>query len=201
MQGQLMSDVYTIINKYEEKLSLKGVKCSVQKRYFEFKVSGTSGSRSNIFAEIHRNIVKRREEKYFKYQNNRYHCIVLCFSPIDENILKQTECREYSFCINKIEREEIGYSPKSKAVDEGKMLKQTERIIVKFLDKAERRSIVSLCRENWCDAFRYISHREYGYKKRILGKDRVFWEILFAGIFLSVITLFCLGFFIIKHFL
>lgn len=199
MRGQLMSDVYTIIDKYEEKLSSKGIKCSVQKRYFEVKVSGKSGSRSNIFAEIHRKIAKKREEKHFKYQNNRYHCIVLCFSPVDENILKQSECREYSFCINKIEREEIGYTPKGESTDEEKILKQIEKTIVKLLDKAERKSIVSLCRENWCDAFRYVSHREYGYKKRISGRDRLFWELIFAGVSLSVIILSCLGlYFVIK---
>ena len=197
MHEQLISNIYAVVDKYEKQLSAKGIKCSVQKRYFETKVSQTSGSRSNIFDIIHRSIAKKREEKQFKYQNNRYHCIVLRFSPIDDNILKTANCKEYSFCLNKVERTEIGYSPKNKTINEEKLLNKIEKTITKILKKAEKRNTIQLCKENWCDVSRYVMNSEYGYKKTILGKERIFWELIYSGVILLVITIICLGIYFI----
>ncbi len=193
MYEQLITSINAIVEKYEKLLSAKGIKCSVHKRYFETKVSGTSDSRSNIFAVIHRSIAKKREEKQFKYQNNRYHCLVLRFSPVEDNLLKAANCKEYSFSLNKVERTEIGYSPKSKTINEEKLLNKIEKTITKILKKAEKKDTVLLCKENCCDVIRYIMNSEYGYKKTILGKERIFWELLYSGVILLVIIITCFG--------
>lgn len=182
--------IKTLLTVYEERLTAKGIKCTVSKKYFETKVSTRVRSSSSLlyYADVH--LAKKRENKIYKHQRNRYHCAVLCFSPIDNKSLKAKDCKEYSFILSKIERLQEGNAPKECFYCEEKLLNRIEKLINKILNKTEKKTAEKVCKENWTDVFRYIfTDNRYGYKKSVFGKDILFWDIMFTSIVLCAFAL------------
>ena len=190
MSKNIIDRINTIIDKYEPHLTEKGIACSASKKYYEVKAA-PSYTTSSLLSKIHNYFANKRENKYFKYQNNRYQCVVLCFYPIENDGLKANACKEYSFMLKRTERLEEGYTPKSKVNNEEKILNKIERLFVKIIKKSERCSTRIICAEKWYDIFRYLFKIEYGYKKRIFNKERNFWDLLFSSIIIAVIAIVC----------
>lgn len=190
MSENIMDRIDTIIDKYEPQLTQKGIGCKVSKKYFEVKTDPAYAT-GNLLSKISRFFAKKRENKLFKHQNNRYQCVVLCFYPIEKDGLKANACKEYSFMLKKTERIEEGYTPKSKVNNEAKILNKIERLFVKIMKESEKYSTKKICAEKWYDIFRYLFKVEYGYKKRIFNKERNFWDLLFSSIIIAVIAVVC----------
>ena len=190
MSENIMDRIDTIIDKYEPQLTQKGIGCKVSKKYFEVKTDPAYAT-GNLLSKISRFFAKKRENKLFKHQNNRYQCVVLCFYPIEKDGLKANACKEYSFMLKKTERIEEGYTPKSKVNNEAKILNKIERLFVKIMKESEKYSTKKICAEKWYDIFRYLFKVEYGYKKRIFNKKRDFWNLLFSSIIIAVIAVVC----------
>lgn len=181
-----LDKIKTLLSAYEEQLTAKGIKCTVSKKYFETAVSSKMHGGTSLlhYADVH--FAKKRENKKYKHQRNRYHCAVLCFSPIDNKALKAKDCKEYSFILSKIERLQEGDAPKECFCCEEKVLKKIEKLVNKILNKTEKNTAEKVCKENWTDIFRYIfTDNRYGYKKSVLGKDVFFWDIVFTGFVLG----------------
>lgn len=190
---QFFNKINTLLSDYEEQLTVKGIKCTVSKRYFETKVSMRLHNHSSLLYEADVYLAEKRENKKYKHQRNRYHCAVLRFSPIEKNTVKEKDCKEYSFIISKIERLQEGDAPKEHVYREEKILYRIEKLIKKILSKAEKKTAVKVCKENWTDVFRYLfTNNRYAYKKSILGKDIFFWELIFSGIVLSAFVIIAL---------
>lgn len=190
MHEIMLDRIKTLLSSYEEQLVSRGIRCTVSKKYFETRVSVKTygGSSLLYYADVH--LAKKRENKKYKHQRNRYHCAVLCFSPIDNKALKVKDCKEYSFILSKIERLQEGNAPKERFCCEEKILQRIEKLINKILNKTEKKTAEKVCKENWTDVFRYIfTDNRYGYKKSVLGKDVFFWDIVFTCILLGAFAL------------
>ena len=103
MYQEFFEKVNLLVAKYDSQLSDVGIKCKVSKKYFETNAPEVSSGHSDILNFIHEHIANKHENKKYKNQRNRYHCIVLTFLPISNNS-KNIEYKEYSFLLNKIER-------------------------------------------------------------------------------------------------
>lgn len=191
MSENVIDKIQIIIDKYESQLTQKGIGCKVSKKYFEVKTVPAYAT-GNLLSKISRFFAKKRENKLFKHQNNRYQCAVLCFYPLNGNGVKKDNCKEYSFMLRKTERMEEGYKPKSKEYSEEKLLFKIERLIMKIIKKAESHSLEKVCAEKWSDLFRYLFEMEYGYKKQIFNKERDFWDLLFLCVIIAVAAVICL---------
>lgn len=198
MPENIINKINAVIDRYESELNKKGLVCKVSKRYFEVKPD-SAYTTSNLFSGILGCLAKKCEDKYFKHQNNRYHCVVLCFYPIERNKSKISDCKEYSFMLRKTERVEEGYAPKSRIFDEEKLLNRIEQLIAKIIKKAEKISPENVCKDKWYCIFRYLFKIEYSYKNYILGKNRIFWDVIFSSIIITVISVvFTTFYFILK---
>lgn len=179
MYQDFIEKVISLVTQYDEQLSELGIKCKVSKKYFETNTPEVSSNHKNILNIIYLHLANKRENKKFKNQRNRYHCIVLTFSPINNNS-KNKEYKEYSFLLNKIERIEKGFKPREKNYKEEKSLKRIEKLILSVVKKAQRKTPNQICTTTWFDILRYVFSIKYDYKKNIAGRDKNFWDILFA---------------------
>lgn len=101
--------------------------------------------------------------------------------------------------LRKAERVEEGYAPKSRIFDEEKLLNRIEQLIAKIIKKAEKISPENVCKDKWYCIFRYLFKIEYSYKNYILGKNRIFWDVIFSSIIITVISVvFTTFYFILK---
>ena len=191
---ELKEKVRALIDKYNPKLSQKGLKIILSKRYFETAVGerGSSSGAGGIFNVIFDSVDRARDhkeerEKGYNYEKNKYHCLILTLCPIEKNALRYDECREYTFIVKKVERAHIGQEPNRVLYREDKILSKIEKHILKILKKAEKSTAQKLCKNNIFDAFRYAMHPKYEYKERFLGKDRFAWEMIFLAIFCTFV--------------
>ena len=86
-----------------------------------------------MLSKLSQYFAKKREDKFYKHQNNRYHCVVIAFYPRGTVKSKKSLYKEYSFLLSKTERMEEGYVPKHKANSEEKILRKIENIIRKII--------------------------------------------------------------------
>ena len=183
MYQDFIENVNLLVTEYDEQLSEAGIKCKVSKKYFEMNTPEVSSGHSDILNFIHEHIANKHENKKYKNQRNRYHCIVLTFLPISNNS-KNIEYKEYSFLLNKIERIEKGFKPREKNYKEETILKRIEKLILSVIKKTQRKTPNQICTATWFDILRYVFSIKYDYKKTIAGRDKNFWDTLFAIPFL-----------------
>lgn len=183
MYQDFIEKVNLLVTEYDEQLSELGIKCKVSKKYFEMNTPEVNAHHRDILNIMYEHIANKHENKKYKNQRNRYHCIILTFSPINNNS-KNKEYKEYSFLLNKIERIEKGFKPREKNYKEEKILKRIEKLILSVIKKAQRKTPNQICTATWFDILRYVFSIKYDYKKTIAGRDKNFWDTLFAIPFL-----------------
>ena len=184
---ELKEKAQALIDKYTPELSSKGLKILLSKRYFESNVSERSSgyyATGMILNSIDRARDRKKEkETGYNYVKNRYHYFVLTVCPIEKNMIKREECRDYAFLLKKVERAHIGLEPRLIVAREEKVLSKIEKQILKILKKAEKRSAQKVCQNTIIDAFRYAMLPKYKYKERFLGKGRFSWDMIFLSAF------------------
>ena len=184
---ELKEKAQALIDKYTPELSSKGLKILLSKRYFESNVSERSSgyyATGMILNSIDRaRDHKKEKENGYNYVKNRYHYYVLTVCPIEKNMIKCEECRDYAFLLKKVERAHIGLEPRLIVAREEKVLSKIEKQILKILKNAEKRSAQKVCQNTFIDAFRYAMHPKYEYKEKFLGKGRFSWEMIFLSAF------------------
>lgn len=178
---ELIKKTKNIINNYKDKLSKAGIKIDVSKRYFETSVSERTHSNIiNLFVNDTTKHHQREVQNGYNYEKNKYTCIVIKVTPIEDGILQSNECRDYSFIFIKTERSHIGEEPKHIKYDENKILLEIEKRILKILKKAKNHSPKKVCKNTLKDAFRYSHCTEYQYMDEFLGKKSLKWDFIFA---------------------
>ena len=189
MYHEFIEKVNLLVAEYDEQLSEVGIKCKVSKKYFETNAPAAQTTNGTDFIDmLHEHLAKKRENKNWNFQRNRYHCIVITFSPI-KNVSKKQEYKEYSFLLNKTERVDIGFKPKEKNYKEGKILKKIEKRILKFIEKSRNKTPELACKSNWVDKFRYVNSIKYTYKQKIGNHNRSFWDTVLSVGFLFLVIL------------
>ena len=129
---EIIEKVNAVLEKYSEQLENNGIKVTVSKRYFEETVGERIGNTGNtaIFNEIDRSLDRKREKKKgYHHIRNRYHVIVLSVIPAKKDTVRREYCRDYAFCIHKVERAHIGMEPKKITYEEKKLLSKIEKCI------------------------------------------------------------------------
>ena len=191
---EIIEKVNAVLEKYSEQLADNGIKVTVSKRYFEELAGERIGNTGNtaIFNEIDRALDRKREKKKgYHHIRNRYHVIVLSVIPVKKDIVRREDCRDYAFCIHKVERAHIGMEPKKYIYEEQKILSKIEKRINELLRKSQKNTPQKVCKDNLFDAIRYTAPR-YGYKRRVLNRERADWELIFLisfGVLALVIVL------------
>ena len=172
-----------LIDKYAPELEENGIRLVLKNRYFEKDVeerSGTPGVNA-IFNSIDRaRDHKEEKEKGYFYEKNKYRMAILTVSPIEKQLVKKDDCRDYAFLLRKVERAHIGLEPRRKLYNEDKLVAKMEKRILKIRKKSKRCSAEKVCKNTLLDAFRYALSTRYEYKEIVLGKELFFWELLFA---------------------
>ena len=187
---EIIEKVNAVLERYSEQLADNGIKVTVSKRYFEESVGEQirNPGESIILNEIDR---KREKKKGYHHIRNRYHVIVLSVIPIHKDIVRREYCRDYAFCIHKVERAHIGMEPKKYIYEEQKILSKIEKRINELLRKSQKNTPQKVCKDNLFDAIRYTAPR-YGYKRRFLNRERADWELIFLisfGVLALVVAL------------
>lgn len=189
---EIKKKVQEILDRYEERLLLAGVRIDLSKKYFESEVSDRQtyhpDNITRLFNVISKNVERKREKKY-KRVPNRYHSLVLTVLPDDKKLIRCDLCRDWAFLLSKIERAHTGEAPQRVEYEESKVLSKIEKRIEKILKTAEEKGAQKACRDTVLDALRYMHSRKYAYKKTVLGKDRFFWDIAFTLFFAAVALL------------
>ena len=177
---ELRDKVQNIICKYEERLTLAGIKITVSKKYFEIDVHERATSHNaGIFSLIDYYIDKKRERKY-KNERNKYHCIILSVLPMDPSLVRREHCKDYAFVLRKVERAHTGQKPQRRIYEENKLLRKVEKRILKIIKKAEDSGVEKTCRDTPLNAIRYFCSPKYAYKNKVLGKERSSWDLIFT---------------------
>ena len=178
---EIIEKVNAVLDKYSTQLENNGIKVTVSKRYFEESVGERIGNTGNtaIFNEIDRALDRKREKnKGYHHIRNRYHVIVLSVIPTKKNIVRREYCRDYAFCIHKVERAHIGTEPKKYTYEEQKILSKIEKCINKIIRKSQKNSPRKVCKDTLFDVIRYTAPR-YGYRRKILNIEKTDWELIF----------------------
>ena len=188
----MKNEVQALLQKYEGRLAEKGIVITFSQKYREEDVRERQSSVGvgGILDTISKARDRKRENKTYHYEKNRYHCIVLTVSPLDKSLLPLAYHRQYSFVVKKTERPHIGMEPNRKEYTEEKVLGKIERRIQKILRKAEKYPPNKVCRDTFWDAFRYMDRQSRGYKSKILGKSSDFWDMVSVGIAVGALALF-----------
>ena len=176
---ELKSKAQALIDTYNLALAPFGVHVDLSKHYFESSVNIPS-------TNIDRRFYKKREKKY-NWERNRYHCLVLTLLPLDRSRLPRRYCKEYAFLLRTTERLHYGLQPKHKKYTEDFVLHKIEKRLQEIVNKAKRTTLERLCKDTLWDVPRYF-HTKYQYKRKILGKSILFWDITFA-VFICILAL------------
>lgn len=181
-----MEKIQKLLLKYEGEFSKKGLSYTVSKKYFEVKTP-LRLRHHNTLDIFFRHIAKKRENKNFHHQRNRFHSAVISFYPSVKGILKKNECKEYAFLLYEISRYEEGYAPKERKYKEEKILRKIEKKIKHILKLSEKKNVEVICKETKKDIFRCFFLRPYGYKKTVAGIDLGTFELIFTASFLVML--------------
>ena len=188
MYQEFIEKVNLLVAKYDSQLSDVGIKCKVSKKYFETNAPTQLNHGTDFLDMLYTHLSTKRENKHWKFQRNRYNCIVITFLPI-KNASKKQEYKEYSFLINKTERVDIGFKPKEKIYKEDRVIKKIEKRILKFIEKSKNKTPELACKANWVDKFRYVNSIKYTYKQRIGNHNKSFWDTVLSVGFLFLVIL------------
>ena len=177
--------VTALVEAYGQRLAVNGIMVAVSKKYFETDVAERSDT--DVFTAVDRVLDRRREKKNgYHYTRNRYHSIVLSVLPTEKGAVRKEYCRDYAFLLKKVERAHLGLEPEKVIYAQNKVLKKIEALLLRILRKSEKTTADKLCKDTLLDAVRYTMTAKYGYKRRILGKDRSWWEMAFLLSFVGV---------------
>lgn len=180
----LLNEVKEMVRIYEERFSDLGITVKVSDRTAHSEVgerTGTPISSTALLTAIERAMDHRRERKKgYGYEPNRYTSIVLSFLPNDKALLPKEDCKDYAFLLKKTERAHVGETPETTRYGRDKVLRKIEKRLLKTLEKAQRSSVRSACRNTLWDVYRYAFSRKYRYKEKIRGKDPETWELIFS---------------------
>lgn len=183
---EIINKIETLVREYEGELLEKGLICSISKKYFETKVQKPVHSYHHSLLDVlFRQMALKRESRNFHHQRNRTHSVVLKFIPVNSELVKKHECREYAFILSEISRPEVGFAPKAKIHKEEKILRKIEKRIRKILRKAEKKNAVEICKCTKADVIRYFFLKPYGYMKKLVGYDRDTLDIIFSALLIA----------------
>jgi len=191
---EIKNQAQALVDKYNDQLAAFGIRVALSKKYFESAVPTRSTysfyAAVSLLNHIDAHFDRKREEKKYKHERNKYHCLVLSVLPIDKKAVHRDHCKDYAFVLRKLERAHIGDEPQRVVYEEHKILKKIEKRLQKTLKKAQKAGIMSACKNTFLDVLRYCTLQSYAYKKRIHGKDRLFWDmIVIASVVLLAILL------------
>ncbi len=162
--------IQALAKKYEEQLAAKGLQLKVKMRYFEASVTERTWNQSGGIWNLIDRYRDARAEKKYKNQPNRYHMIILRFSPTSASKIKEGWEKEYAFTLRKIERMHEGDKPIKTVQREEKLLYKIEKRICKILQKAESATPEEICRLSFADVLRYTHGESTDTKKRLWVK-------------------------------
>ncbi len=188
MYQDFIEKVNLLLTQYDAHLSEVGIKCKVSKKYFETNAPTQLNHGTDFLDMLYTHLSTKREKKYWKFQRNRYNCIVITFLPI-KNASKKQEYKEYSFILNKTERVDIGFKPKEKSYKEEKILERIEKRILKFIKRSQNNTPETVCKANLIDKFRYVNSIKYTYKQKIGNHNKSFWDTVLSVGFLFLVIL------------
>ncbi len=198
---EIKNKAQAIVDEYNTQLSSLGIRVLLSKKYFESSVGERDtyhpDAGVSLLKDVAAHLDKKKERKY-KHERNRYHCFILSVSPIDQKAVPRECCKDYSFVLRKVERAHIGEKPQHIVYEERKVLDKIERRLQKILKRAEKIKVKKVCKDTIFDALRYCILPEYIYKKKICGKDRAFWDMIFIIFAVLLVIIFGL---VIRKFL
>lgn len=147
----LIKKAQSVVEKYENELSAKGVRCSVTMRDYKRKGYKFRLSKYNPLVETD----DPQKMKFSSY-------IVVKFLPIEKNIVETSKAKEYAFrvCFKR--------NGKVKLVEEEIFLFSLAKLIEKKIKKLGRKSIKKVCKNNAFDFLRYL-FGSYDYMTSIMG--------------------------------
>lgn len=189
MNKELLGQVHALVAQYGDSLSSAGITVAVSRKYFECDAQERAGSvrggEHAIFHLIFRSIDQARDrktekQKGYHYERNKYYYIILSVLPTQKHLISQKDCKEYSFVLKKVSRAHIGLEPRLIIYEQDKILVKIEKRMQKIIRKAQKSGVVKACKNTWWDALRYFSSTRYEYKDKFCGRDKFFWEMLFA---------------------
>ena len=188
---EFKSKVSELLEKYQDRFASKGIRIDIRKRYFETAVDDGRSYHPNamggILSAIDLHFAKKRENKMYHYQKNRYHCVILSVCPIDQTFVRSENCREYAFLLRRVGRVMIGDEPTETVCAEDPVLEKIEKRILKILKHAEKASPQKVCKNSLRDAARYLFSNNYAYKEKILGMDRLMWFLIEAALVVAIL--------------
>ena len=190
---EIKTKAMSLIDKYREPLTSKGIKIVLSKRYIEMEVEERSGGYAyagqaifNIFDRA--NDRKKEKEKGYNFEKNKYHSIVITVIPLDKTLVSVSDCREYAFVLKKAERAHLGLEPQKKIYQEEKVLAKIEKRILRILKKADKKSVQKVCKNSFWDACRYAHSPKYAYKTKFCGKERFTWDMIFMFLAVAIVV-------------
>ena len=131
--SDLNERLIALVDKYAPSLEENGVRLLLKNRYVESDVRERSGSRgaTAIFNSIDRALDHKEEKaKGYFYEKNKCRMAILTISPVEKQLVKKDDCRDYAFLIRKVERGHIGLEPRRKLYNEDKIVAKMEKRIL-----------------------------------------------------------------------
>ena len=190
---EIKNQAQALVEEYNSRLTELGVKIELSKKYFEATVEKRDTYHPQAGAKLLNDALAaldEKKERKYKRERNKYHCLILSLRPTDPKALPRELCKEYAFLLRKVEREHIGIAPEKVVYEENKILASVEKRLQKILKKAEKSTPKKVAEDTVWDALRYCATPKYTYKRKIRGRDRFFWYVLFFLCFaLSAILL------------
>ncbi|MBQ7336088.1 MAG: hypothetical protein IJW92_06420 [Clostridia bacterium] len=127
---EIKNKAQIIVDKYNTQLTSSGIKIALSKKYFESSVEERDTYHPDagvgLLKYVDAFFDKKKEQKY-KYERNKYHCLILSILPIDPKLVLREYCKDYAFVLRKVERAHIGEKPQRVVVEERKVLNKIER--------------------------------------------------------------------------
>ena len=88
-----------LAEEYREALAACGLSLKISKKYFEKNPAEPSGSSRGLLDIALLRLAEKKEAKTHNFVRDRYHTVVLRFSPSEEGLLPAELCREYAFFL------------------------------------------------------------------------------------------------------
>ncbi len=138
----LKAETEALLERYRESLAACRLTCEISKKYFEMapEERDTTSDRGlmGLFALAERHLDKKREKKKkYNFIRNRYHCVILRFSPSETGLIAGEPCKEYAFMIMRKDRPHVGEAPTEKIYAPEKVTEKIEKRIKKMLLSAK----------------------------------------------------------------
>lgn len=168
MKEELVEKINLLLEKYEDELKAKGIKCTVSKKDIRMPVSNFFLNHGLLDSFFHK-LTEKREEKYYHNKPDKIRAVILSFSP---DIKNSTDSKDYALIVKTVTRLGKGFAPTTRIYSYERLLKKAEKYIQKILKKSEKENAEKVCRSNFADNLRYLLCEWYSYKKKVFGKSR-----------------------------